>query len=468
MERFNSAPAAPEAPVGSDESVADNSPNEVVAEKTTTFDSLINEVPAPGSAPAETGESRTRRTYTPEEMRERAEEMLRMDWPDAKFDEQESKKPNVVTNENRRTEASEPVSQENITSAEQGTEPTGERPQEEYVDINEFAPGQKENAGESKDRAPEKKQNRAERRLEAVQKKLAEIEAGIVELNKDNNVLEEKIAECETALDKNAEDYNQLSDKVNQLRDKVNKTKRSIISGFTDGLRIVKNLALGKHKEVRELVDNITQNVNENEQALQSKEQAEQQLRVNESEKVTLNNRRADAIDAQNSNNRKISNLEKWRADLKKQESLLQEKIDEETEKKAWENSREAIKAEMGTDNIRGLRKNLEQQIKDQEKDYQADLAELDRIKNPSRIEQMMSTEEELAARKERADEVEAKLNAEYDKKVSAINAKLEKIDEYFPTWTERVTRVRKNPSIKRGLASVKRKVLLRLYDAAA
>ena len=467
MENVNSAPAAPENTTDNGEGITENNPIETTTENITTFDNLINTVPAPDSAPVSTEEPQTQKTYTPEEMKKKTEEFLRMDWPTPQQSEQEPTAQDAEADEGQ-VETAEFVSQENNMPAEEKEESTNERPQEEPNNVNESTEEQKEIAEESRDKTPEKKQTRAERRLEAVQKKLAEIESGIAELNKDNTKLEEEIEECEVALDKNAEDHNKLSDKVNQLRDKVNKTKRSIISGFTDGLRIVKDLALGRHQEVRELVDSISQNVNENEQALQSKEQAEQQLRVNESEKVTLNNKRADAIDAQNSNNRKVASLEKWRADLKKQESLLQEKIDEETEKKAWENSREAIKAEMGTNDMRGLRRDLERQIKEQEEDYQADLAELNKIKNPSRIEQMMSTEEELRARKERADEVEARLNAEHDKKVSAINAKLAKVNEYYPTWTERANRLRRNPSIKRGLASLKRKVLLGLYDAAA
>lgn len=352
--------------------------------------------------------------------------------------------------------------------AERKREERGEEPDEGVIDINRFATRRGESAKEKERVATEKEKTHAEERLESVQQKLAEIEAQIAETNKDNARLEEKISECETALDNNAEVHNQLSEKVDQLRDKVNKTKRSILNGFTDGLKIVKNLALGKHQEVRDIVNNIANNVNENEQAMKSRAQAEQQLRVNEAEKKTLSNERADAIDIQNSNNKKLANLKKWRAELQKQESLLQDKVAEDNSRRAWEDAREAIKAEMGTDDMKAFRKKLIQKREELEESYSADIDELNSIRKPSRIQRMMRTEQELREEVERADRIEARLTAEYDREAAEIEEKLAKVEEYFPTWKERVARSRENPSTKRGLAAIKHKVLLRLYNIAA
>ena len=355
-----------------------------------------------------------------------------------------------------------------VTETEEEGDGGGEKPNGGFIDINRFATSRGEDIEDEKKKTTEREKTHAEKRLESVQQKLAEIEAQIAEVNEDNARLEEKISECETALDNNAETHSQLTEKVDQLRDRVNKTKRSILSGFADGLKIVKNLALGKHREVRDIINGITNNVNENEQAMKSKAQAEQQLRVNEAEKKTLSNERADAIDIQNSNNKKLANLKKWRADLQKQESLLQDKVAEDNSKRAWEDAREAIKAEMGTDDMKAFRKKLIQKREELEESYLADMDELDGIRKPSRIQRMMRTEQELREEAERADRIEARLTAEHDREVAEIEEKLAKVEEYFPTWGERVAKSRENPSTKRGLATIKRKVLLRMYNVAA
>ena len=444
MEKIDFVPTTQEetSDTGKDETMAN-------AGGSTTFQDLANQVEFAGGTSSEADEaSEDWFRFAPEEA-----ERMTADYS------QESEAGSSRANSQ---EAEGPI------EAEEG----GEEPDEEFIDINKYANEYAARRGEDtegeKKKTAEREKTRAEKRLESVQQKLAEIEAQIAEVNEDNARLEEKISECESALDNNAETHSQLTEKVDQLRDRVNKTKRSILSGFADGLKIVKNLALGKHQEVRDIINGITNNVNENEQAMKSKAQAEQQLRVNEAEKKTLSNERADAIDIQNSNNKKLANLKKWRADLQKQESLLQDKVAEDNSKRAWEDAREAIKAEMGTDDMKAFRKKLIQKREELEESYLADMDELDGIRKPSRIQRMMRTEQELREEAERADRIEARLTAEHDREVAEIEEKLAKVEEYFPTWGERVAKSRENPSTKRGLAAIKRKVLLRMYNVAA
>ena len=353
-------------------------------------------------------------------------------------------------------------------SQEEQTEAGADGP-DEFIDINQFAterPGEKKN----RDRGAKEEQERThlEQRLEVMQHKLEQIESDLAEAKGDKEKLENQIAEYEESLDANSEAHDQLSDKVNQLRDKVNKTKRSIISGFTDGLRIVKNLVLGRHQEVRDIVDNISKNVDANEAAMHDHETASKELRVNEAERVTLIDSRANAIDARNTTNKKIANLEKWRADAKKQIAALEEEAAVQAKEKAWDDAREAIKAEMGTDNMPEFRRDLERQKAELEERLQADLEELDSFRHPTRIQRLMRSEEELQREAARADEIEEKLRSEYEAEVAAIDLKLAKVNEYFPTWRERVKKTRETGPVKSSLSTLKRRVLLHMYDAAA
>ncbi len=82
--------------------------------------------------------------------------------------------------------------------------------------------------------------------------------------------------------------------------------------------------------------------------------------------------------------------------------------------------------------------------------------------RNPSAVQRMMRSEEQLREDAENADRVEETLRRDYEKKVKEIDQTLEQVDKYFPTWQERVKQLTSNGGVKSALSTVKRKIVAR------
>ena len=313
----------------------------------------------------------------------------------------------------------------------------------------------------------ETEKSRAESRLEAVRARLESIERQLHEENTNKERLEEEVLACESALEANQEQHDQLTDKVDQLKIEVKKTKRGAITGFMNGLKIAKNLALGRHEEARQLLADISGNIDKNEAAMTEHAETESALEANEAEKLTLDDAYATALDERQASSSKISRLERQKADALKQIDLLKEEVANEAWSEAWKDAQVGIMREMGTNDMPGFRKELNAQKEALSEELEGDLAELDAYRNPSKIDRLMRSEEELARDAERADAVEGKLREEYAGSVSAIDTKLNKVDQYFPTWQERVKSISENRLISGAMSTLKRKLLMRLRGLA-
>ena len=142
---------------------------------------------------------------------------------------------------------------------------------------------------------------------------------------------------------------------------------------------------------------------------------------------------------------------------------MLKEQIANEAWTEAWADAQEGIKNEMGTNNMAAFRNELAAQQKELDDDLDADLAELDTYRTPSRVQRLMMTEEQLAQSAARADEVEAQLTREHEEASSAIDAKREKVDQYFPTWQKRVSDIVENKLVSGALHTFGRKILMKM-----
>lgn len=309
--------------------------------------------------------------------------------------------------------------------------------------------------------------SRAEQRLDAVKERLKRIDQELLDENNNKERLEEEVSACEEALDDNMEQHDQLSDKINELKLETKKTKRNIITGFTSGLKIAKNLVLGRHDEARKILAEISGNVDANEKAMNEHEDTKSALEANETEKTTLDNAYANAIDERNACVGKISRLERQKAETEKQLEMLKEEVTNEAWAEAWRDTQAGIKEEMGTENMTAFRRELNTQKKELDENLKEDLTELDYYRNPSRIQQLMRTEDELQRDAERADEVERLLRGEHENATAIIDAKREKVDRYFPTWQERVKNIKENNLVRGALSTLKRKVMMRMYGIA-
>lgn len=321
--------------------------------------------------------------------------------------------------------------------------------------------------GESPADTRESQKMTAEQRLETIQARLERIEQDLHAEYDNKASLEEEIVACEAAIEDNLDQHDQLSDKADQLQLEIKSTKRNIISSFANGLKLMKNLALGRHDEARQLLGDISSNIDKNEAAMQGHEETQAALDANEEEKLTLDNAYADAKDQHSASISKISRLERQKATALKQIEMLKEEVANNAWAEAWKDAQEGIKAEMGFDNMVTFRNELASQEEELSDNLQSDLEELDAYRNPSRIQRMMRSEAELQRDAERADAIQSKLEEEYDDAMSAISAKREKVDQYFPTWQERVKSISQNNLVSGALSTLKRKILMRLQGIA-
>lgn len=305
--------------------------------------------------------------------------------------------------------------------------------------------------------------SRAERKLAAIEAKLEKIDQELHEARNSKEKIEEEIDACEAALEDNNEQFNQLSDRAEELKVEIKRTKRNALNGLANGLRIVKNLALGRHDEVRKILGEISGDIDANEKATDEQVEVNDALSANETEHATLNSAYENAVDERSATVQKIRRLERQRSEASKQKEMLKEEVANEAWSEAWADAQEGIKSEMGTDNIAAFRRELSAQQEELDENLEDDLTELDGYRNPSRIQRMMRTDEELARDAERADEIEDILRDEHEQATSIIDAKREKIDHYFPTWQERVKQVRENKLVGGALSSLKRKILTRM-----
>ena len=283
-------------------------------------------------------------------------------------------------------------------------------------------------------------------------------------LSTNKERLDEEVLAYEAAIDKNTEEHNQLSDKVNALKLEINKTKRNTISLFANGLKVVKNLAMGKHEEVRKIITEMGNSVDAHEKATSEHEKARAILDDNEDERVVLDDEYANTVDERKECVDKIFRLKRQQAEAEKQIGMLREEAANESWSEMWKDAQEGIKSEMDTNNMPAFRRELSKQQEELDENLEADLGELDMYRNPSRIQRMMRTEEELQRDEKRVKEIEETLKEEYTNATAVIKSKQEKVDRYFPTWQERVDLIGRNRLVRGALHTLKRKIMMRVF----
>ena len=310
--------------------------------------------------------------------------------------------------------------------------------------------------------------SRAEKRLESLKTQIEEINQEIIDTNSKKENLDEQIFGYERALDNNFSEQESLLEKLADTEKVAKQTKINLIKGFTSGLKIAKKLMLGKHEEARKLIDNLKDNVDKNEQALEDHAKIEDELDAKENEKSDINAVYGIALDDRKNCINKLSRLEHQKAELSKRINLLREEVANESWADAWEKAREDVETqffkEAGAKNANDYRRKLDQSRENIESDYKEDLSQLEKYKNPSRIDLLMQSEEELERNKARAGEVEQMLQQAYENNLDTINQNRETVDQVFPTLPELIKNIRENHLVRGALSTLKRKILMRVY----
>lgn len=321
--------------------------------------------------------------------------------------------------------------------------------------------------GQEQERPQEPEKTRTEKQLDSAKERLERINQELEDTKSNKERLEEEISAIEFAIEDNIEEHDKLSEKAQELKLEINKTKRSIIGGFTNGLKIAKNLMLGKHDEARKILGEIGGNIDANEKAMTEQKENDLAIENNEREQADLDKNHKDTIDEHSLCVDKISRLERQKSEASKQIEILKQEVADQAWAAAWEDAQEGIKAEMGTDNMTAFRQELNSQRQELDDELEEDLNELSSYKNPSRIQRLMRTEDELRRDAERADEIERMLKEQHDNATATLDAKREKVDKYFPTWQERIKNVKENHLVKGALSTLKRKILMRRMGMA-
>ena len=306
-------------------------------------------------------------------------------------------------------------------------------------------------------------------KLKAVQEEFEALARELHSAKNNKEKLDEDIANYESTLAESNKEIDRLTDRAKELEGEVSRSKRRIIAGFVEGLRLAKNILFGGrdniHDRIREVTEGINESVEKNEKAKTEYDDVAEDLESARATHLEVSSQHQDIIDERKRCQSRISRLEKRMASAKQQIERLKEESANESWAEAWKDAQEGIKREMGTENMWAFRNSLRKEERELAEQLEGDIQELDRYRQPSRVDRLMKTDEQLEAEAAKADEVEEKLRDEYDRGVASIEAKRAKVDQYFPTWLDRIKNLRENQSVSSALASIKRKALIKIYD---
>ena len=318
---------------------------------------------------------------------------------------------------------------------------------------------------EAQDNQENREKSRAEKRLDSLKEQIEKINQEIDKTNLEKEDLAEQIFKYETDLGRNFKEHEELSDKLVEIRKEVKKTRRNLFASFATGFELLKNQLFGDNEKIEEIGNAILSDNKKNKEAKASQKETEDKLEANENEKNQLETDYINARDSQKDCTDKLSRLEHQKTEINKRLALLEEEIAEEKEIEARRTARQEIRSEMGSDNPRLLRRELDDRQRGLDEGLARELGELDsKYRNPSRVDRLMRSEEELQRDKERSDEAEEILRQEHAAETAAIKQQRERVEQYFPTLPERIKDIRENDRVNKALGSLKRKILMRVY----
>lgn len=319
---------------------------------------------------------------------------------------------------------------------------------------------------EVQDNQENREKSRAEKRLDSLKKQIEEINQEIEKNDLDKESFDEEISRCENELGRNFTEHEELSDKLVELKKEVKETRRNLFTSFATGFKLLRNQLFGDNEKIREILKDANDNNDRNEKAKAGQKETEDKLEANEEEKNRLDTDYANALDGRDNCTNKRSRLERQKAEVNKRLALLEEEIAEEKEIEARKTARQEIRSEMGSDNPRLLRRELDARQRDTDENLAEQLKELDEIRNPSRVKRLVYRED-LQRYRERSDEVGEILRQEHAAETAAINQQRKRVEQYFPTLPERIKDIRENDRVNKALGSLKRKILMRVYGIA-
>ena len=332
-----------------------------------------------------------------------------------------------------------------------------------------------EKVDDSEEATPENTKNAGElsvtQRLETAQKELEGLLRSLHYVRKDEPSINETVAAYETELNKSRDEIEYLAERTKELKKEVSRTKNKIISGFIDGLNLAKDMLFGEHDKIQDrmhrLTDRINAYMNQLEEVEASYDETREQLGSKRNAKSRLDEQYQDALAQKRAIKNETLRLSKQIIRKRKLIELLKEQSTNEAWTEAWEDAQDDIVAEMGYRNVREYRADISAKLERAYDDYNEELRELRRYKEPSDIDKAMKTEQQLKEEAEKARALEPTITEKHSRKIIELEDEIAKIDKYFPTWLDRISRLRENKPVSGALSALKRKALIALYSAA-
>ena len=332
-----------------------------------------------------------------------------------------------------------------------------------------------EEVDDSEEATPENTKNAGElsvtQRLETAQKELEGLLRSLHYVRKHEPSINETVAAYETELNKSRDEIEYLAERTKELKKEVSRTKNKIFSGFIDGLNLAKDMLFGEHDKIQDrmyrLTDRINAYTNQLEEVEASYDETREQLGSKRNAKSKLDEQYQDALAQKRAIKNETLRLSKQIIRKRKLIELLKEQSTNEAWTEAWEDAQDDIVAEMGYRNVREYRADISAELERAYDDYNEELQELRRYKEPSDIDKAMKTEQQLKEEAEKARALEPTITEKHSRKIIELEDKIAKIDKYFPTWLDRISRLRENKPVSGALSAVKRKALIALYSAA-
>lgn len=225
-------------------------------------------------------------------------------------------------------------------------------------DASEQQPGG--NEAESKSGEGEAKKSRAEKELAKVQAALTELDRKLEEAKSGRQGAYNEVLQCREKLDAANKEYDELSKTVERAKADMASTKRSVIGGFIDALKMARESLRNNHKGVQDLLNGISRNVGAHEVAMNAYDKNKP--------KLDLKKRDAKAAeDELYGKEEKVSECDDWieaikkrQEELKRTETSLQSRVDRERQKSARVSEKESLRQEYGTTNVKEIRQKLE------------------------------------------------------------------------------------------------------------
>lgn len=312
---------------------------------------------------------------------------------------------------------------------------------------------------------PEKltKSAEAEKKLESVNARIEEIKKEFEDAYREKEEAAEAVQQYEKAVSEIGEEISGLETELGKYKAEVRETGQTLTERLKQGLNLIKDILKGDNKAIRQTLQEAMTANEQNEAAKAGEAETSGKLSDAYARRDSGEKELATAKQAELSADAKIRALEnelkmrQFEAEALEDEIGIQKNLEE----RATERSR--IEAELKASglSVTEARRKLFQ-------DREKTMAEYD--KKAARFTQLASDIPLLAElgvsvegySKENLDARLAALEAERDEKIGRIDNNLFALDDYFPTFKDRVGDVLKNVSVKNALASMRRKNVIK------